>query len=133
MTTASASGVDLPGLAAQLDQDILEAERRLAELKGMRQNIDPLLKYAAAHAPAREPVEQSREISTKASLTDLVVQVFVNDPDSVLDANTVIARLEDDGVEITNPESVRNAIYYGASSGRLVKTGRGLFALAYDE
>lgn len=130
MTTASTSGVDLTGLAAQLDQDILDAERRLAELRGMRENIDPLLKYAATHASAQEPAAQSQETSAKPSLTDLVVRVFVNDPHSELDANTVIARLKDDGVEIANIESVRNAIYYGANSGRLVKAGRGLFTLA---
>lgn len=130
MTTASTSGVDLTGLAARLDQDIVDAERHLAELRGMRENIDPLLKYAATHASAPEPVAQSQETSTKPSLTDMVVRVFVNDPGSELDANTVIARLKDDGVEIANIESVRNAIYYGASSGRLRKTGRGSFALA---
>ncbi|MCV7165604.1 hypothetical protein [Mycobacterium stomatepiae] len=134
MTTASASGVDLPALAAQLDQDILDAERRLAELRALRQHTEQLLKYAFAVRSAVVHGQPSTGKSTKASLTDQVVQVFLDDPDAVLDADEVIARLRENGLQV-GAGSVRNALYYAAGnyaaagSHGLIKKGRGRFAL----
>ncbi|WP_090600399.1 hypothetical protein [Mycobacterium lentiflavum] len=128
MTTASASGVDLPELAAQLDQDILDAERRLAELRALRQHTEQLLKYAFAVRSAVVHGQPSTGKSAKASVTDQVVQVFLDDPGAVLEADEVISRLRAKGLN-AEAGSVRNALYYAVNSERLTKEGRGRFAL----
>lgn len=116
------SNVDLHGVATQLDSDILETECRLDELRAMRENIDPLIKYMAASGP--HPLVTS----TKASLTDHVVGVFLHHPTAVFEVDHVVDHLKHDGIEAER-QSVRNAVYYGVNSGRLDKRGRGRFAL----
>lgn len=116
------SKVDLRGVAAQLDSDILETKRRLGELEAMRENIDPLIAYAAVSGP--QPAT-----STKTSLTDRVVTVFLDHPTAVFDVGDVMQRLGPESQQPLSKYSVRNAIYYGVNSGRLDKRGRGRFAL----
>jgi ribosome recycling factor len=125
---AAAAGVYLPGLAAQLDQDILEAERHLAELRALRENMQQLLKYAADVARTAAPVQQSASTTAKTSLTDQVVQVFEDDPGAVLEVDDVIRQLERNDV-VATPESVRNAVYYAVNTDRLTRQGRGKFTL----
>jgi hypothetical protein len=91
----------LTGLA-KLDQDILEAEQRLAELRAMRKSVK--------------------------SIVDKVTGVFQT-PGVGLDQDDVLEALKLGGTYATR-ESVRNALYYAVRSGRLTKhTKRGYFTV----
>jgi hypothetical protein len=131
VTDTSATEHGLYALVARLDADIVEAEqvaveaeRRVAQLRAMRENAEQLMKYQAALNGSGGHVQTSG----KKSVTDQVVQVFISHPSDVLNIDEVIDHIRETGGEVS-VSSARNAVYYAATSGRLKRLGRGRFAL----
>jgi hypothetical protein len=122
----------LTDAVARLDQDIADTERRLAELREMREGLKPFLdQYVSLEAIASEEAFGNATVTVtppRISLTDSVVNVFKNRPTEVLDVDEVLQALKDSGVKASSG-GVRNALYYAARTGKLHKEHRGRFAL----
>jgi hypothetical protein len=91
MTNNTVPGSGLLDALARLDQDIADTERRLAELRAMRESIQSFLEQyvtPTGHSPRVEQLAPlSAEVSTSghvSTFTDTVVNVFKNHPDDVL-------------------------------------------------
>jgi hypothetical protein len=113
----------------RLDHDIAEAERRLAQLRAMRENALQFVEqyFASTPVPA-ETTPPEQPSPARESLTDAVVQVFQNRPNEVLDVDDVLNEVRNNGVEATRP-GVRNAIHYAVRLEKLRKDARrGRFA-----
>ncbi|QNJ91527.1 hypothetical protein HZU40_09665 [Mycolicibacterium fluoranthenivorans] len=127
---------DISQAVKRLDEDIVEAERHvveaqrhLDELRTMRKGITPFLQhYVSPETSVSTELFDIAPTFQRRSLTDRVVEVFLHDPDGVLDLNTVVERIAATGAD-DKPSSIRNAVYYAARSGRLEQHGNGRFAL----
>jgi hypothetical protein len=130
MSNAAVAGDDLSGAVARLDQDIVETERRLAELRAMRESIQGFLeRYVEAGQAVPDPGPQTPTAPTRLSITDEVVRVFqMQEPGAVLDVDEVLKHLRDNGIDAKH-DATRNAIYYAVRSKRLHKERRGRFTL----
>ncbi|MCX2934929.1 hypothetical protein ORI20_32210 [Mycobacterium sp. CVI_P3] len=110
----------------RLDQDIAEAERRLAQLRAMRESIQPFIdQYVVSGSvdelEGRQVTGGEPEPAQKISLTDAVVQVFESHPDQVLLVDDVLKEL---GRDDEARDATRNAIHYAVRLGKVSKEGR---------
>ncbi len=126
MAQLSATTSSLVDALARLDEDIAEAEGRLARLRAMRANITPFIEEYVETSPSTE--QPTTGVVT--SFTDEVLAVFEDRPESVLDVEDVLKFMQDGGVDVTK-EKVRNAVNYAAKQGRLYRLPdrRGKFTL----
>ena len=107
----------------RLDQDIAEAERRLAELRAMRESVRPFIdQYVSLTGIPSEEAFGTPTVSTTPSITDAVVQVFRDNPDLVFDVDDVWTALRNNGSDSSRVQ-VRNAINYVVRVGRVPNKG----------
>jgi hypothetical protein len=121
MTTARA--------LACLDQDIADAEARLADLRRMRESIQPFIeRYVGATGRSTAPSLQKP--TTKAGkFASEVIEACRQQPESVFDVDDVLATLLQSGSDASK-EKVRNALYYMARHKKGIRrTQRGTFTL----
>jgi hypothetical protein len=111
MATSSVTGSGISDALVRLDKDIAETERRLAELRAMRQNIQPFIETYLQVSYDADSGNATVSNTRASSLTDLVIQVFEEHPDQVLDVDDTLTFITEKG---DNPSraAVRNAINY---------------------
>jgi hypothetical protein len=128
--TNSAQKAEVRDALARLDQDIADAERRLAELRRIRDGAEPFLAYMetafASSNSASQSVTQAEP--THATLADRVADIVKTRAPDQLSVDDVLTELRESGVE-TDATSTRNALYYAARRKGLRKVGRGRFTL----
>jgi hypothetical protein len=121
MTTASA--------LACLDQDIADAEARLADLRRMRESIQPFIERYVG-ATGRSTVPSLQKPTTRAGkFASEVIEACRQQPESVFDVDDVLATLLQSGSDASK-EKVRNSLYYMARHKKgICRTQRGTFTL----
>ena len=113
---------ELSEALARLDEDIAEAEQRVAELRAMRASVQPFIdKYmTSGTASGTFTFAGTAGGQRPASLTDAVITVFEEHPNQVLDVDDTLTYVRANGVEASR-DAVRNAINYAV---KLKKVGR---------
>jgi hypothetical protein len=111
----------------RLDRDIAETEQRLANLRAMREGIQPFIEqYLRISATLSGPAESRggpAEAQGAASITDEVTRVFHQHPDEVFELEDVVRVLRSWGSE-SSPIQIRNAINYVVRMHRVNKGPR---------
>ncbi|SBS78740.1 hypothetical protein MHPYR_60228 [uncultured Mycobacterium sp.] len=120
------NGVDTSVVEAvdRLNRDIAEAEERVAQLRAMRDSIQPFIEQymgVSTKTPiiagvfVTDPDDDHQESS---SITDEAFGVFRDYPDEVFDLDNVVKVLRSRGSD-SGPVQIRNAINYMVRIGRV--------------
>ena len=121
----------------RLNKDLAEAEERVAQLRAMRDSIQPFIEQYIGEIPSLTTTElvsptPTSESQESSSITDAVVGVFQEYPDDVFDLDNVVKVLRSKGSG-AEPIQIRNAINYVVRMGRVHRgPRRGTYTLRSD-